>query len=189
VELDRLLADHPGHAEALATRARASRALGLHRAAAEDFARAIAAEEALGRTTPEHYLERAGALAAEGGDAVAEALHALDEGLGRLGPIPALQLYAIDLELVRSRYDAALARLDAVAAQSPRSGPWLARRGEVLERAGRPADARAAYEQALADLASVTAGRRRTGGSARLERQVRAALERLQRQEQAEAKP
>ena len=180
--------DHPRDAEAWATRALASRALGLYRAAAEDFTRAITAEEEVGRTSPEHYLERARALASEGGEAVGEALRGLDEGLGRLGPIPALQLYAIDLEVVRRGYDAALARLDAVMAQSPPSGPWLARRGEVLERAGRPSDARVAYEQALADLAS-PGRKRRTGASAQLESQVRAALERLQRQEQAEAEP
>lgn len=188
-ELDRFLASHTNHAEALVTRARVCRALGLHRAAAEDYAHAIAVEEGAGAAAPEHYLERARALAAEGAAASEEALRALDEGLGRLGPIPALQLYAIDLEVAHGRYDAALARIDHAAARSPRPESWWARRAEILERAGRPGEALTAYEQALVELVSRPAERRRAAASAQLENQVRSALDRLRGSERAEIKP
>lgn len=174
--LDRFLAKHSDHAEALGTRARALVKLGQRLAAAADYTRAIAAWEGLNRPHPEYYLERARALAAEGGDHVKEALRGLDEGIQRLGPLVTLQLYAIDLELAANRYDAALARLQTLAAQSPRKEPWLARRGEILEQAGRVAPARLAYEQALAAIESLPARHRKTRATTELEAQIHAAL-------------
>ena len=49
-----------------------------------------------------------------------EALRGLDEGINQLGPVVTLQLLAIDLELRRKSYDAALTRLDLIAAESER---------------------------------------------------------------------
>ena len=188
-ELDRFLASHPRHAAARAYRARACRALGENRAAAEDYARAIAAEEEAGAAPPELYLERARALAAEGAVTREEALRVLDEGLARRGPVPALQLYAIDLEVAGRRYDEALARVAAAAALSPRPESWWARRGRILEAALRPEEARIAYEKALADLSSRSGERGPTAAAARHEREVRSALARLPRLQAAEAEP
>src|SRR2546428_756963 len=70
--------------------------LGQHVAAAADFTRAIAHEP---DPLPEHYLERAQALAAEGEGHLDEALGGLDEGIQKLGPLVVLELLAIDLEL------------------------------------------------------------------------------------------
>jgi len=176
--LDRFLAKHPEHAEALATRARVLVILGERLAATADYTRAIAAMESLGRPKPEYYLERARALTAEGGDHADEALRGLDEGVRRLGPIVPLQLLAIQLELTGKRYDAALARLDTLASQSARKESWLVRRGEILEQAGRAAQARLAYEQALAAIESLPARHRTTETTAKLEAQIRAALAR-----------
>ena len=176
--LDRFLAKHPEHAGALATRARVLVILGQRHAAAADYTRAIAAAERLDRPNPEYYLERARALAAEGGGHVAQALHGLDEGVSRLGPIVALQLFAIEIELAGKRYNAALARLETLAAQSPRKEAWLAHRGDILEQAGRAPEARLAYEQALAAIESLPARHRTTGATAKLEAEIRAALAR-----------
>src|SRR6059036_2535053 len=139
--LDRFLAKHPEHAEALATRARVLVILGERLAATADYTRAIAAMESLGRPKPEYYLERARALTGK-------------------------------------RYDAALARLDTLASQSARKESWLVRRGEILEQAGRAAQARLAYEQALAAIESLPARHRTTETTAKLEAQIRAALAR-----------
>ncbi len=188
-ELDRFLVSHPQHAAARVVRARACRALGQNRAAAEDYARAIAAEEEASAAPPELYLERARALAAEGAATREEALRVLDEGLARRGPVPALELYAIDLELAGGRYDSALARVDDAAARSSRSGSWWVRRGQILEEALRPGEARIAYEKALADLASRSAERGLSAAAARLESEVRSALSRLRRPPSAEAEP
>jgi len=176
--LDGFLTNHPDHAEALATRARVLVKLGQGSAAAKDYSRAIMVAEKLGRPNPEYYLERARALAAEEGVPVDEALRGLDEGLRRLGPLTTLQLFAIDFELANNRYEAALARLETITAQSPRKEPWLARRGEILEQAGRAAQARLAYEQALAAIESLPARHRTTEATAKLEAQIRAALAR-----------
>ena len=176
--LDRFLAKHPEHAGALATRARVLVILGQRLAAAADYTRAIAAAERLDRPNPEYYLERARALAAEGGGHVAQALHGLDEGVKRLGPIVALQLFAIEIELAGKRYNAALARLETLAAQSPRKEAWLAHRGDILKQAGRATEARLAYEQALAAIESLPARHRSIGATAKLEAEIRAALAR-----------
>jgi tetratricopeptide (TPR) repeat protein len=177
--LDRFLVTHPRHAEALASRARVLAKLGQRLPAAEDYARAIAAREGLGHPNPEYYVERARVLAAKGGEHVDAALRGLDEGLAKLGPLTTLQLEAIALELHRKRYDAALARLETIAAQSTRQELWLARRGEILVHAGRAAQARLAYEQALAAMESLPARHRRTRAVTELEAQIRAALARL----------
>ena len=173
--LDRFLLKHPAHAEARLSRARSRAKLGRHEAAAEDFTRAIA------QTTtprPEYYLERAQALAALGDARIDDALRGLDEGIQTLGPIVTLQLSAIDFELRKNRHDAALARLDLITAQAARKESWLARRGDILERAGRYGEARQAYAKALAALEIMPASRRnKTAGE--LESRLRAAQARL----------
>lgn len=176
--LDRFLANHPDHPEALTTRARVLVKLGQNTAAVEDYTRAITQWERLGRPNPEFYFERARTLATEGGAPLDEALRGLDEGIKRLGPLVTLQLEAISLELAHKRYDAALARLETIAAQSLRKERWVARRGEILEQAGRAAEARLAYEQALAAIESIPARHRATEATVKLEARIRAALAR-----------
>jgi len=173
VALDRYLARHPEHAQALITRARTLAALGQFRAAAADYTRAI---ERLPRPDPDYYLERARTeLAAR---EITRALAGLDAGMARLGPVPALQMFAIELELKRGRVDAALLRLDKVAAQSPRKETSLARRGEILMQAGRRNEARAAYAAALAAIEALPASPRQTKAIVDLEGRVRSALAR-----------
>lgn len=172
VLLDRFIEAHPDHAEALATRARTLVALGRHRAAAEDFSRAISL---LSRPPPEYFLERAGALV-ESGSRLQQAIAGLDEGVQKLGPAVALELYAIELELKRRRYRHALVRLDQIAARSHRKETWLARRGEILADAGRLSEARAAYHQALAAIEALPEGTRHTRATFELEGRLKAAL-------------
>lgn len=171
--LDRFLTGRPHHPDALLARARVLSELSESRAAARDYGRAIAGWEQLGQPKPEYYLEWARALTALGEDG--QALRALDAGIEELGSIVSLQLPAIEIELTRGQYDAALTRLSTVASRSPSAAPWLARRGKILERAGRPAEARAVYEEALAGLEQFPRTRRLT----ELESEVRAALARL----------
>ena len=176
--LDRFVAAHPDHADALVARARALVGLGQRPAAVEDFTRAIARLE---RPRPEHYVERARALAAEGPPFLAEALRGLDAGIARLGPVPALELLAMDLELELQRYDSALERVTRLSATSPRKEVWMARRGVILVKAGRIPEARAAYASSLAALEALPDAQRRTWAMAELDISVRAALERLER--------
>jgi tetratricopeptide (TPR) repeat protein len=126
---------------------------------------------------PELYIERAQALAGAGEKHHQEALRGLDEGIEKLGPLVTLQLHAIDLELKGKRFEAALKRLDTVAAQSPRKETWLARRGEILQLAGRKEEARTAYQEALQALDSLPPSRRNVPAMAELKRRITAALE------------
>src|SRR5262249_49018698 len=126
--LDRFLVAQPKHVDALITRARVQVKLGHRLAAAQDYTAAISLAS---EPAPEYYIERAQALAAEGGQYLDDALQGLDGGIKKLGPLVTLQLFAIDLEVKQKRYDGALARLDQIAAQSPRKEAWLARRGEI----------------------------------------------------------
>src|SRR5439155_22460749 len=118
-------------------------------------------------------------LAAGGNSHLDEVVRGLDAGVDKLGPVVTLQLYAIELELQRGRYDAALARLDTIAAQSVRQETWLARRGEILERAGRADSARATYATALTTLDTLPPSARRVGAMTELRTRVCAALTRL----------
>jgi tetratricopeptide (TPR) repeat protein len=147
IEIDRVLARRPAAYDLLADRARAWLALGNPEAAARDFGEAIAKGT---RPTPELVLARRDALAAAGKPE--DALGALDAGMTRVGPVVSLVLPAVDLEVELGRYDAALARLDRLAGNGPPNPLWQARRGDILERAGRPAEARTEWARTLALL-------------------------------------
>jgi tetratricopeptide (TPR) repeat protein len=146
LEVDRVLARRPDAAGLLVVRARASLALGNREAAAADFGEAIAKGP---QPTPELVIARRDVLVALGKRA--EAVQALDAGMDRIGHVVSLEMPAIDLEVELGRYDAALARLDRLTRDASVPNPlWIARRGDVLERAGRATEARAEYAKALA---------------------------------------
>ena len=171
--MDRLLTASPHHVEGHLLRGRALTRLGQHLEAAADFTKAIAATADPG---PDLFIERAQILAAGGPQESAAALATLDEGIKKLGPLVTLQLTAIDIELKRKNFDAALERLDAVAAKSPRKETWLVRRGEVLLQANRPDEALKAYRDALASLQTLPPARRNVPAMAELEKRIRQEL-------------
>ncbi len=144
--LDAALARQPHDAEALVWRSRAHAALRSPARALADLEAALAL---IAEPTPELFLERAALLPP------ADAIRSLDDALARLGPVIALHLRAAALEEQLGRIDAAAARFRLLAAQSERQEPWLKRRGDLLARAGRTAEARAAYAEALAALAAL----------------------------------
>lgn len=137
---DAALDRNPSDAESLVLRARTLSALNARPAAIADYDRALKLIE---NPPPEIYLERASLHAAP-----KDALRSLDEGLERLGPIISLQLRALALEESLGLVDAALKRVEAIAAQTERREVWLKRRGDILARAGRTREAEAAYDAA-----------------------------------------
>jgi tetratricopeptide (TPR) repeat protein len=181
-ELDRLLQRRPDAYAAFLERGRAWARLGQLDEAAADLGRAIAT---LPRPTPEQVIERRDLLLAAG--RVEDAVRALDEGMARLGRVASLQLPAIDLEVQLGRHDAALGRIDALIVQSPQNPAWIARRGEILERAGRAAAARGEYARALALIEGRPAGRRKP--FAELEARLRAVLAPSVAQDRGERQP
>jgi predicted Zn-dependent protease len=170
--LDRFLSRQPGHYEGLLTRARVLAKLEKRSDAARDFTEALTASSV---PEPELYLERASVLAGDE-QQITEALRGLDEGIAKLGPVVTLQLAAIDLELRRHNYDAALTRLDQITAQSERKETWLVRRGEILKLAGRDDEARAAFNAALVAIESLPAAHRQSRSVTALELRARSAL-------------
>ena len=170
--LDRFLSQQPDHYEALITRARVFAKLGARDDAAKDFSKALAISS---EPEPELYLERAQVLAGDE-QRIDQALRGLDEGINKLGPLATLQLAAIELELRRKNYDAAVTRLDQIAAQSQRKEAWLVRRGEILKLAGRDEEARAAFNAALDAIASLPAAHRQSRAVTALELRARSAL-------------
>ncbi len=178
--LDRFVATEPNAADGLVARARVLVAQGETTRAVEDYDRAVAVAASL---EPDICLERAGIVAVTD---PAAAVAGLEAAIKQLGPLVTLLLPALELELKLGRFDAALGQVDALAAQSPRKETWLARRGEILERAGREAEARAAYLEALRALESLPAARRDTPAMTALEGKLRVAL---RGREMTDAKP
>lgn len=177
--LQRFLARHPDHAEARQLHAAALSALGRHLPSATEYGRAISSSSS---PIPEWYIARSNEYVAAGDAYLDEALAGLDEGMAAFGkPLVTLQTAAIDIELRRKAFDRALERLETLAAQSPRKETWLARRGEMLEEAGRPDDARRAYEQALAAAEALPLHKRETPAVVSLIDRVRSNLARIAR--------
>ena len=112
--------------------------------------RALALEP---RPLPGDVLTAAAWLAGRGSPGNAEAaIGVLDEGLAKLGVLTGLHDKAIELELKLGRTDAALRRLDALAARFRPSVDLSLRRAGILENAGRYPEAAAACDSALALL-------------------------------------
>jgi tetratricopeptide (TPR) repeat protein len=176
--LDRSIARNPSYVDAWVLRARALTKLEERLAAAADYDRALTLYPEPG---PDLFIERAQVLAAEGPEHYARALQGLDDAIAKMGPLVTLQLYAVDVELKQKSYDAALARIDKVAARSPRKETWLARRGEILVQAGRTLEAAQAYKAALAAMQTLPPGRRNVPAMLELDRRLKEELKNLER--------
>ena len=173
--LDRLVAASPTNAIVRLDRARV---LGLRGRTAEAVADFTTALPLVPVPDAGHFLEPAQLLAQAG--QLDDALAWLDRGLTALGANPELALPAIELLLQQNRFDAALARADAMLVRTRRAASWLALRGDILQQAGRRDEAGRAFRESLATLEKLPPTLRRTQANAELERQVRDALDRLQ---------
>lgn len=178
--LNRYLARRPDDPAGWIARARALTSLGDPMGGAADYTTAIGRFHPPDAARPELFLQRARALASAGAAHIDEAIAGLDEGLALLGQPVTLQLLAIDLEQQAGRFDAALRRLDQATAISARHELWLRRRGAILERAGRPDEARRAYVEALHAVRALPPARRSTKLVDDLESELTAALRRLE---------
>lgn len=176
-----LLPDGPEHhgrrASALLLRGKAAAQLGRQLAAAGDYRRAV---DLAPRAGPQAFLDCARAFDAAAGEYLEAALRCLDDGLERLGTVVSLERQAIELELRARRFDGALARLDRLAGVSPQPYPWWVERGEVLEQAGRPDEARQAFLEAREAIGRLPPGRRGSRAVVDLEERIAAGLTRLE---------
>jgi tetratricopeptide (TPR) repeat protein len=169
-EVERYLSAQPKHSAALIIRAQAQAGQKQFAKAAETWAQVI---ETADRSDVEPYYERARALVAVGSDQTDAALKTLDEGLAKLGKVPALGLYAIQLEVARKRYDAALNRLDDMIPKTGRKETWLELRGDILASAGRKDESQKTYAKALEELQALPTRVRSTKASIGLEERLK----------------
>lgn len=133
---------------------------------------------------PDLFLSRSRTILAQDTNAWARALAGIEDGIRRLGPVPSLQLHALELEERGGRVEAALARIDAIMEGMERRERWLARRGDVLRAAGRSREARAEFQRALAALDRLPERLRRTIASEELRRELDAKLAETQSKDQ-----
>jgi len=176
VSLDRFLSKYTNHVEALVIRARTLAKLERRLEAAADYTHAINVST---ESRPELYFERAQVLAGEGGPYSKEAIRGLDDGMKKLGPLVTLQLCALDIEVKQKQYDDALKRLEGLTAKSPRKETWLARRGEILQEAGRKSEAREAFNAALQAMETLPPARRNVPAMIDLQKHLREELDKL----------
>ena len=118
---DVLLERFPNHAPALEYRARILRAAGDLEAALADFEAYFALQK---QPNPGDYVSAARMLAELEGRGVGSALRMLDQGMDRLGIIPQLQRYAIELERQRENIKGAIARLETLKPALGDSPDW-----------------------------------------------------------------
>jgi tetratricopeptide (TPR) repeat protein len=153
--LEKFLVIEPRSFEGVVTLARVYAKLRQTDAAVRYFTESITLAPA---DSAELYLERAATLAAA--NRLTEALRGLDAGLEKFVNLVTLQTAAIDLEVRRRNYDAALARLDKLTASMERKESFLLRRGEILFSAKRGCEARSSLLEAKDGYNSMTSFRR-----------------------------
>ena len=103
---------------------------------------------------PEIYLERARLLLVLDPPQRQDALTGLNRALTRMGPVPGLSFMAAEIASDLGNHDHALELLDRLAPYCQRQEDMLARRGDILVKAGRTLEAQAAYTEALARIDS-----------------------------------
>ncbi len=136
---------------------------------------------AAARPTPQLYLSRAENLVRCDPPDYETAIRGLDAGIARLGPgATVLEDYAVELELARGSFESALRRVNAQIERAPKQPANWIRRAELLERAGRSAEALAAYRQAQAAIDSMPERARATRGARALTRQTEEGIGRVE---------
>ncbi len=164
---------NPEDAKAHELHAQALQALGRQQDALAAFAARAVLQPA---PQPQFYLDRL-ALQRELDHPSATQLAGLAEGLARLGPLLVLEEAALATELRAVDRAGALARLDRLIAAAVRPEPWLLQRGDLLRDLGRPHEALASYQAALAAIARLPPARRETAATSQLAAQVLARIE------------
>jgi tetratricopeptide (TPR) repeat protein len=169
--LDQFLSTHPDHVDALATRGRVLAKMEHPTEAAADLQAAVKASP-----SPSGELVTELALAFQKLGKPKEASGALDEALKTSRDAPLLLECALKIETAAGMWDAALGRIDGLQKNAPRPEPWMAKRAELLAKAGRADDARAAWAALRDRLISLPSLERGSPQNSQLLSQARQAL-------------
>lgn len=157
--VDQLLKQDPSHVSALLLRARCFASLKRPADAKPAY------DAFLGRCKtplPEHYLERAQAVAAAGEPSLPEAVRGLDEGIRQLGDLASLHTRALEFERQSGDRQAALVRVRRFLEVNPGHVRWLFLKGEILAELGRRDEARAACREARLAIRKLPTQRKRS---------------------------
>src|SRR5436190_4352464 len=166
----RYVAANPNDYQGYLVRARLLTRLNRLPEAADDYFKVMEKN----RETPlDVYIEGAKAVSSEDGAYLPQALKMIEQGITRIGPVVTLQSAALEAEMRQGSWDAALARVDKIAQQSPRKDTWLAKRGDVLVKAGRYDEARKAYQSALEAIEKLGPNQRRQPTTIEMEKQLK----------------
>lgn len=174
IEFSEFLKVFPDHSEALLCRARCFVSVDEPTQAQRDFRRALHLAHA---AQPDDYIEFAKLLRSTGQGKMA--LEVVEEGIRSLGRAVSLQLFALELEMEEKDYDGALKRVDEIMSQAQRKEQWLARRGEILEAAGRYEEATRAFDAAIVAWRQLPSRFRSTESMQQLKSKMELSLQRL----------
>jgi tetratricopeptide (TPR) repeat protein len=144
---DKAITRNPKNGDAFVGRARCWLKLNARGKAIADFQKGI---DLISEPAPEIFLELAQTQVAYGN--VEAALKTLDSGIKTAGTDLTLQSYALELELGRKKFDAALIRVDAILKTAPRKESWLTQRAEILFALGREKEAMREFDNAEAAI-------------------------------------
>lgn len=167
-QLDRCLERYPDNIIALEMRAKTAREMGLSSLAFKFFKTFLKQSP---YANPGHYLAAAEVALVATADEQANAdaaLSIIDAGIDRLGVTPQLQLFAIDLDLKRKRFDAAIARQQSLAISTGESPQWHLQMATLLIKSGRSIEATLELKAANDKIKQ----RRRTEALIQLEKQA-----------------
>ncbi|MDX1694153.1 MAG: tetratricopeptide repeat protein [Ketobacteraceae bacterium] len=101
----------------------------------------------------------------------AEALKYLDQAQARFGALPHFEKYAIKIELSQNHLDKALRRHQSLEPYFGKTPQWQYDLGVLFQKAGKPAEARSAFEKALALLEKLKS--KTSDASAKLQQEIR----------------
>jgi tetratricopeptide (TPR) repeat protein len=171
--INRFLAKNTADTQGLLLRARFNTKLGRMADAGRDY------EAALQQMPPslELYLEHARALTTEDGTHLPLALRTLEQGIKRLGSIVTLETAALEIELRQRNYNAAITRVDRLIDRMPTKHTWLAKRGDIFVQAGKVAEARKSYQDALAAISKLPPRQRQLAPTLELEKQLKSLVD------------
>lgn len=172
--LERFLKEQPGNPMALIYRARALALVGRGEEGLADYRAALAVAV---NPEPDHFQEVAEVMVRHGREE--EAVSVLVAGIAKLGPVPSLILKAMGMEIATGKFDAALQRVDVMRISAPRPEPWMAKRAEILDLAGRRAEALAAWQALAAHIAALPNLQRGSHSMSTLAEQAQKALRRI----------
>jgi len=172
VVLTRCLNINDSDGQVFLLRARARGKLGDVKSASEDYEHAL---ELLNEVKPDYYLEYADLYAGKEGDGE-KALAVLDAGIRRLGQVVTLELKAIEIDRLTGKYDKAVKRADALAAQTQRPERYYKLKGDIYLQADRYQDAVREYEKAADSIRALPVRLRHTGSVRKLRHELDEAL-------------